>query len=184
MEMDLVTSFSHLHWVPNQPMAVKMSNKVLTSGGKFCFVIPSTQNQQRNNMRKEFESMKKEDKWSKMLAKTEWPHFKTIHRNNTWMSTVDHKGNGPIIEEDYIKLMENNGFKIEYSKSQSLHYVFNEEFIRNFFKSTILTSFNELQGKEREMFMEEFVRRLREKRQLTSDGHYEAHIDGFVIMGE
>ena len=31
-------------------------------------------------MRKEFEMMKKEDKWSKMLAKIEWPHFKTVHR--------------------------------------------------------------------------------------------------------
>lgn len=183
-KLDLVTSFSYLQWVENQPMAVEMFNKVLNTGGKFCFVIPSTQNQQRNNMRKEFENMKKEDKWSKMLSKTSWPNFKTIHKNNDWMSTVDNKGNGPIIEEDYVRLMENHGFKVEFSHSQPLQYVFNDEFIRNFFKSTILTSFNELNENERKEFMEEFVRRLKNQKQLNSDGHYEAHVDGFLIMGE
>jgi len=183
-KMDLVTSFSCLHWVPNQPAAVQMFNRVLSPGGKFCFVIASTQNSQRNVMKKEFEKMKREDKWSSMLNKTSWPHFKTVHRNNTWMSTVDHKGNGPIIERDYIKLMENNGFKVGFSKSQSLNYVFHDDFIRNFFKSTILTSFNELEKNEREMFLNEFVTRLKSQKQLNADGHYEAHVDGFLIMGE
>lgn len=193
-KMDLVTSFSCLHWVPNQPAAVQMFNKVLTPGGKFCFVIASTQNSQRNNMKKEFENMKRDEKWSKMLNKTSWPHFKTVHRNNTWMSTVDHKGNGPIIEQDYVKLMQNNGFKVKFSKNQPLNYVFNDDFIRNFFKSTILTSFQELEPKEREMFLEEFVRWLKSQKQLNkdsdgdtlkkADGHYEAHVDGFLIIGE
>ena len=31
-------------------------------------------------MKKEFENMKREEKWSKMLNKTSWPHFKTVHR--------------------------------------------------------------------------------------------------------
>ena len=34
-----VTSFSCLHWVPNQPDAVSLFNKVLKPGGKFLFVV-------------------------------------------------------------------------------------------------------------------------------------------------
>jgi len=183
-KMDLITSFSYLHWVQNQPKAVQMFNKMLNNGGKFCFVIPTTQNQQKNTMRNEFESMKRESQWSKMLNKTTWPHFKTVHKNNSWMTTVDNKGNGPITERDYVKLMENNGFKVDFSQNQQFYYVFNEDFMRNFFKSNIRTCFNELQEKEKEQFMEEFVRRMRSQKQLNSEGHYEAHIDGFVIMGE
>jgi len=193
-KIDLVTSFSCLHWVPNQPAAVQMFNRVLSLGGKFCFVIASTQNSGKSVMKTEFEKMKNEDEWSPILSKTSWPHFKTVHRNNSWMSTVDQKGYGPIIEQDYIKLMENNGFKVTYSKSQALNYVFHDDFIRNFYKSTILTSFNDLESKEREKFMEEYVTRLKSNEQLNkslsgearteADGKYESHIDGFIIIGE
>ena len=37
-KLDLVTSFSYLQWVQNQPMAVEMFNRVLNIGGRFCFV--------------------------------------------------------------------------------------------------------------------------------------------------
>jgi len=182
-KMDLITSFSCLHWVPNQPMAVSMFNKVLNIGGKFCFVIASTQNKEKNIMRKEFENMKSEDKWDKILKKTEWPHFKTVHRNNAWMSTVNNTGNGYIVESDYVRLMKDNGFQVVYSRSQTLPYVFNNDFIRNYFKSTILTSFNELKKEERDEFINEFVARLKSKKQTNTEGHYASNVDGFVIMG-
>ena len=35
----MVTSFSCLHWVPNQPDAIFLFNKVLQKGGKFLFVV-------------------------------------------------------------------------------------------------------------------------------------------------
>ena len=35
----MVSSFSCLHWVPNQPDAVFLFNKVLKPGGKFLFVV-------------------------------------------------------------------------------------------------------------------------------------------------
>ena len=39
-----VTSFSCLHWVPNQPDAVSVFNRVLKPGGKFLFVVRNTVN--------------------------------------------------------------------------------------------------------------------------------------------
>ena len=40
------------------------------------------------------------------------------------MTTVNKDGIGPIVESDYVKLMENSGFKVAGSKSLALNYVF------------------------------------------------------------
>ena len=63
----LVTSFSCLHWVPDQPAAVGLFNKVLKTGGKFLFVIAGTQNVQNNPQRRVFEEMKSEESWRDLL---------------------------------------------------------------------------------------------------------------------
>ena len=84
----MVTSFSCLHWVPNQPDAINLFNKVLQPGGKFLFVvrnfsplklifmkplffqIAGTHNPRDNILRKEYEKMKTEDRWTDMLKPT------------------------------------------------------------------------------------------------------------------
>ena len=63
----LVTSFSCLHWVPDQPAAISLFNKVLKPGGKFLFVVAGTQNLENNPQRKVFEDMKAEEKWEDLL---------------------------------------------------------------------------------------------------------------------
>jgi len=89
---DMVTSFSCLHWVPNQPDAVSLFNKVLKPGGKFLFVIAGTHNQQDNLLRREYEAMRNEAKWADALRPTKWMHFKTVHVNTSWMTTADETG--------------------------------------------------------------------------------------------
>ena len=66
----LVTSFSCLHWVPDQPAAISFFNKVLRPGGKFLFVVAGTQNVETNPQRKVFEDMKAEEKWKDLLKNT------------------------------------------------------------------------------------------------------------------
>ena len=86
-----VTSFSCLHWVPNQPDAVSVFNRVLKPGGKFLFVVrntvnlvnhcqPSwqpekfqiagTHNPEDNMLRREYEAMRNETKWADALRPT------------------------------------------------------------------------------------------------------------------
>ena len=41
-------------------------------------------------------------------------HFKTVNVNHGWMSTVDEKtGYGNIEREDFVKLLESHGFRVE-----------------------------------------------------------------------
>jgi len=180
----MVTSFSCLHWVPNQPDAVFLFNKVLQPGGKFLFVIAGTHNPKDNILRREYEKMKTEAKWADMLKPTSWMHFKTVHVNNSWMSTVDSDGFGYIEEGDYIKLMENHGFRVDDAKTIPLNYVLNKDFTKNFFKSTLLTSFPELTGDNRRHFFNEFIERIKEQSQPDADGFQKANVDGIQIFGE
>jgi len=186
---DLVTSFSCLHWVPNQPAAVQVFNQLLKTGGKFAFVVTSTHNQ-KNSLRRTYDEMKAESRWSEMLNKTSWPHFKTVHRNNAWMSTVNKEGLGHIIESDYVQLMQESGFKVTGSYTIPLDYVFHRDFVNGFFKSTMLTSFNEIQGEDRKLFFNEFIGRVKvldrlEVQQTKGDPDYKkSYTDGFQIFGE
>ncbi|XP_023331074.1 uncharacterized protein LOC111703382 [Eurytemora carolleeae] len=185
-QFDLVTSFSCLHWVPNQPAAVSFFNKVLKKGGLFNFVIASTHNPRDNIQRSVYDSMKLNGKWAKLLKNTSWPHFKTTHINNSWMSTVDKQGSGPIIEKDFVKLMESNGFKVQESRSLPLGYVLHKDFIKNYFRSTILTAFPEIQGEERKLFFTDYIRKMKELDMLNTQGspdYYRSYIDGFQLFG-
>lgn len=180
----LVTSFSCLHWVPNQPDAVSLFNKVLRCGGKFLFVIAGTHNPKDNLLRREYEKMKTEANWAEILKPTSWMHFKTVHENNSWMTTVDSNGFGYIEQGDYVKLMENHGFRVDDAKTIPLKYMLDKNFTKNFFKSTLLTSFPELTGESRTKFFTEFIGRVREQSQPDADGFSNAFVDGIQIFGE
>jgi len=180
----LLTSFSCLHWVPDQPAAVALFNKVLKPGGKFLFVIAGTQNVQKNSQRKVFEDMKTEERWRDLLKNTSWIHYKTVHVNNSWMSTVDQTGYGDIIQEDFVRLMEAKGFRVDHARTIPLEYKFDKDFIKNFFKQTIMTSFPALVGDKRTEFFNEYIPRVRELSTIDSDGYYDSNVDGIEIFGE
>ena len=96
-----------------------------------------------------------------------WMHFKTVHQNNSWMSTINKNGFGDMITEDFVKLMENNGFRVDDAKTVPLKYKFETDFIRNYFKSVVITSFPELQGDTRKKFFNEFIPRVKDLTQLV-----------------
>ena len=87
-------------------------------------------------------------------------HFKTVNVNHDWMSSVDKKtGYGNIVMEDFVKLVETQGFRVDESKAITLHYKLNKDFVSGFVKNTILTSFPEIEGQEREEFFREYIHR-------------------------
>lgn len=184
-QFSMMTSFSCLHWVPNQPAAVQFFNKSLKKNGKFLFVISSTQSSETNILRREWESMKQESKWAEILVPCSWPHFKTVHTNNSWMSTVDNNGMGHIIQDDYVKLMQNHGFQVDDCQTLPLNYRFTKDFTRNFFKSTILSSFPELNGDVRKEFFDEYIARAKEHgEQHDQDGLVNGRVEGIQIFGK
>jgi len=181
----MVSSFSCLHWVPDQPAAVSLFNRVLCPGGRFLFVIASQQNPRDNLLRREYETMKAEGDWAEILAPTRWMYFKTIHVNNGWMSTVDSDGHGYIEEKDYVRLMENHGFQVDGVNTIPLKYKLDRNFVKNFFKSTVLTSFPELTGDTRKAFFTEYISRVKAQNSPPDkDGLYsDAFVDGIQIFG-
>jgi len=183
-KMDLITTFSYIQEVENQPKTIQMFNKMLNKGGKFAFFVKTNQNAETSAMRKEFEAMKGEAKWSKMLSKTAWPVFGTQHKNNSWLSTVDHNGRGAMTEGDYIKLMEANGFKVAFTASKTVNFTLSEDFMRNYFKTVFVPALSDMKENDKQQFLEEFVRRVRSQRPLNSEGNYEVQVDGFDIIGE
>ena len=74
--------------------------------------IAGTHNPRDNLLKREYEAMKLEAKWADALRHTSWMHFKTVHVNNAWMSTVDASGHGYIEQGDYVALLENHGFRV------------------------------------------------------------------------
>jgi len=183
-KMDLITTFSFIQDIENQPKAIQLFNSALKTGGKFCFFVKTSQNLETNALRREFENMKRESQWSKMLSGASYPHLGTTHKNSSWMTTLDSNGYGPITEKDYVKLMENNGFKVAHSENKTAYLVFSEDFIKNFFKTIIKPALTGMPEKDKQLFLEEYVRRVRSQRTLNSDGNYEIYVDGFDIVGE
>ena len=97
-----------------------------------------------------------------------WIHYKTVHVNNSWMSTVDQSGYGNITEEDFVRLIESKGFRVDEAKTIPLEYKFDRDFIKNFFKETIMTSFPDLVGEKRKEFFNEYIPRVRELSTIVS----------------
>ena len=86
----MVTSFSCLHWVPDQAITIEMLNRVLKPGGKFLFVvniykqkhslhkyifdyqIASTHHRTLNVQRRHYDQMKQEPAWRDILRPTRY----------------------------------------------------------------------------------------------------------------
>ena len=85
-----------------------------------------------------------------------------MHVNNSWMSTVDQAGYGNITQQDFARLMESKGFRVDEAKTIPLDYKLDKDFVHNFFKQTIMTSFPELVGDKRKEFFNEYIPRVRE----------------------
>ena len=49
-----------------------------------------------------------------------WKTFMTKHVNKDWSSSIDDRGYGPLIVEDYKRLMECQGFRVALAKSYPL----------------------------------------------------------------
>jgi len=128
--------------------------------------------------------MKAEEKWKDLLRNTSWIHYKTVHVNNSWMSTVDQSGYGNITQEDFARLIESKGFRVDEAKTIPLDYKLDKDFVHNFFKQTILSSFPELVGEKRKEFFSEYIPRVRELSTIDSDGYYDSNVDGIQIFGE
>ena len=84
------------------------------------------------------------------------------------MSTVDKNGYGDITQDDFVKLMETNGFRVDQAKTIPLEYKLDNDFVKNFFKQTIMTSFPELVGDKRMQFFKEYIPRVRELSSIVS----------------
>ena len=167
----LITSFSCLHWVPDMPATVALFNKVLKVGGRFVFVMPTGENMEERIV---YDQMRQEERWRELLEKTSWMHFKTVNVNHGWMSTVDERtGYGNIKMEDFVKLMENNGFRVDEAKTVNLNYKLHKDFVERFVEETILNDFPELEGEEREEFFREFIPRVEELNRIVSLKFYE-----------
>ena len=98
-------------------------------------------------------------------------HFKTVNVNNDWMTTVDKKtGYGNIKKEDFVKLMERLGFKVEDAKTVNLNYKLHKDFVDGFLQENILNDFPEIVGGEREEFFKEFISRVEQLNKVVSGG--------------
>ena len=102
------------------------------------------------------------------ISLSSWIHYKTVHVNNSWMSTVDQTGYGDIIQEDFVRLMESKGFRVDHARTIPLEYKLDKDFVKNFFKQTIMTSFPELVGDKRTEFFKEYIPRVRELSTIVS----------------
>ena len=96
-------------------------------------------------------------------------HFKTVNVNHGWMSTVDEKtGYGNIKREDFVKLLESHGFRVEEAKDLTLEYKFSKKFSEGFRQNTISTAFPEIVGVEREEFFKEYINRADQLKKIVS----------------
>ena len=60
-----------------------------------------------------------------------------MNLNHGWMSTVDEKtGYGNIEREDFVKLLESHGFRVEEAKDVSLDYKLHHDFVERFVQET------------------------------------------------
>ena len=96
-------------------------------------------------------------------------HFGTVNVNHGWMSTVDEKtGYGNIEREDFVKLLESHGFRVEEAKDLTLEYKFSKKFSEGFRQNTISTAFPEIVGVEREEFFKEYINRADQLKKIVS----------------
>ncbi|XP_023348463.1 uncharacterized protein LOC111717188 [Eurytemora carolleeae] len=141
----------------------------------------STPSLKNNPHRSTFEEMKKEGEWANILKNTSWPCHNILQVNSDWMSNRDTDGSGPILEKDYVKMMEEHGFKVHMSQTLTLEYILSREFIDNYFKTRVLTGFKSLQDDKRELFLTEYKRRMENKDTLKVVNY---PMDVFQVLGQ
>ena len=96
-------------------------------------------------------------------------HFKTVNVNHSWMSTVDEKtGYGNIDKEDFVKLMESLGFRVDEAKTVSLNYKLHKDFVKGFVQENIMNDFPEIEGEDREEFFKEYTTRRKQLNKIVS----------------
>ena len=85
------------------------------------------------------------------------------------MTTVDEKtGYGNIRREDFVKLLESHGFRVDEAKTVTLDYKLHPDFVERFVQETILGSFPEIVGEEREQFFTEYLARVKDLENIVS----------------
>ena len=96
-------------------------------------------------------------------------HFKIVNMHHDWMSNVDKKtGYGSITREDFVKLMEAHGFRVNQAETLTLNYKLSRDFVEGFKKKTILPAFPEIVGKDREEFFKEYIDRADKMEKIVS----------------
>jgi len=73
---------------------------------------------------------------------------------------------------------------VDSAKTIPLRYMLDKDFTRNFFKSTLLTSFPELVGNTRKEFFTEYIGRVKAQTKPAGDGFSEAFVDGIQVFGQ
>ena len=126
--------------------------QVLKVGGKFVLVMANGENMEEWVV---FDQMRREERWRELLDKTRsvttvamaglkstfpspsWMHFGTVNVNHGWMATVDEKtGYGNIRREDFVKLLESHGFRVDEAKTVTLEYKLHHDFVERFVQET------------------------------------------------
>ena len=105
----------------------------------------------------------------------------TKHVNNYWSSTIDNRGYGPMIAEDYRRLMEGHGFRVALAKPYPLcfkvtkvrsisnqiifqlpqsmgHFTFKD--VVEATHKVVYEAFDELPEKDRNAFLSEYRQRV------------------------
>jgi len=112
-----------------------------------------------------------------------WKTFNTKHVNKDWSSSIDNRGYGPLIVEDYKRLMECQGFRVALAKSYPLRFNVTKEVVEATHK-VIYEAFDELPEKDRNAFLSEYRQRVEAAHVSDENGLFELHFDGFIIFGE
>ena len=102
----------------------------------------------------------------------------TKHVNHDWSSTIDDRGYGPIIVEDYRRLMEGHGFRVALARPYPLCFkvtkvclftnqvnilVLHHFTLKDVVDAThkvVYEAFNELSERDRTSFLSEYKQRV------------------------
>ena len=113
--MDIVTSFTVMHWVQQQITSYNFFKKILKPNGKLIAYV-LTGHAHDNIVRMAFNQLKED--CSEMLRDVEYKHDNLSFSDGfEWQSALK---TGRIEHEDYRKLLERCGFKIHVFESQPL----------------------------------------------------------------
>ena len=97
-----------------------------------------------------------------------WMYYNTVNVDNDWMTNVDKKtGYGNIQVEDFVKLVENLGFRVDNVKTVGLDYKISEELVKGFVDAAHQNVWPEITGLERKEFFAEFIGRAEKLKSMV-----------------